>query len=464
MKKVKIGFLPLYIKLYDDKDPSLRIPMLGHKDAAIAMLKNEGLEVVEAPVCRISAEFMAAKELFNQEQVDAVVTLHLAYSPSLESIGALLACDAPIVVLDSTITYDLYGRMLEADIDSNHGIHGVQDMCNLLKRNGKQYFVEAGHLLHSDVVARVAADCRAIKAAGAYKSARIGLVGKPFQGMGDFYISDEDLKNSIGAQIVHYSPAEARDYLSRVTEEEIDAELEKDRRMFCVEVRQEENYRAAVKTGLALRKWAAEKKLSAYTVSFLDATAENGLLKMPFPELCKAMMSGTGYAGEGDTLTAGLVGALLSVYPDTTFAEVFCPDWKNDLLLLSHMSEMNLSLSSFQPVVADKPFSYAESGDTVGSYGSMRGGSATLVNVAPMGGGKYTLILAPVQMQEIGREHGGYRYVVQGWLKPPMPVADYLEQYSLAGGTHHSALVYGAGPEELRVFGEVMGFDVTIIR
>ena len=81
-----------------------------------------------------------------------------------------------------------------------------------------------------------------------------------------------------------------------------------------------------------------------------------------------------------------------------------------------------------------------------------------------MGGGKYTLILAPVQMQEIGREHGGYRYVVQGWLKPPMPVADYLEQYSLAGGTHHSALVYGAGPEELRVFGEVMGFDVTIIR
>ena len=126
MKKVKIGFLPLYIKLYDDKDPSLRIPMLGHKDAAIAMLKNEGLEVVEAPVCRISAEFMAAKELFNQEQVDAVVTLHLAYSPSLESIGALLACDAPIVVLDSTITYDLYGRMLEADIDSNHGIHGVQ--------------------------------------------------------------------------------------------------------------------------------------------------------------------------------------------------------------------------------------------------------------------------------------------------------------------------------------------------
>ena len=53
------------------------------------------------------------------------------------------------------------------------------------------------------------------------------------------------------------------------------------------------------------------------------------------------------------------------------------------------------------------------------SYGSMRGGSATLVNVAPMGGGKYTLILVPVQMQEIGREHGSYRYVIQGWLKPP---------------------------------------------
>ena len=25
-------------------------------------------------------------------------------------------------------------------ITPNHGIHGVQDMCNLLKRNGKPYF------------------------------------------------------------------------------------------------------------------------------------------------------------------------------------------------------------------------------------------------------------------------------------------------------------------------------------
>jgi len=34
------------------------------------------------------------------------------------------------------------------------------------------------------------------------------------------------------------------------------------------------------------------------------------------------MSRGIGYAGEGDVLTAALTGALLSVYPDTSFTEV----------------------------------------------------------------------------------------------------------------------------------------------
>ena len=50
--------------------------------------------------------------------------------------------------------------------------------------------------------------------------------------------------------------------------------------MFCVEVQQEDNYRAAVKTGLALRKWAAEKKAERLYGQLFDATEENGLLKM----------------------------------------------------------------------------------------------------------------------------------------------------------------------------------------
>ena len=55
MKKIKIGFLPLYIKLYDDSGSGARArPRLEPFYEKLAeMLEAEGLEVIRAPFCRI---------------------------------------------------------------------------------------------------------------------------------------------------------------------------------------------------------------------------------------------------------------------------------------------------------------------------------------------------------------------------------------------------------------------------
>ena len=49
---------------------------------------------------------------------------------------------------------------------------------------------------------------------------------------------------------------------------------------------------------------------------------------MPFLEIEKQMVRGIGYAGEGDVLTAALSAALASGFEETSFTEMFCPDWK----------------------------------------------------------------------------------------------------------------------------------------
>lgn len=462
MDQVKVGFLPLYIKLYDDGNPDARIPMVQYMEAAISMLQSEGLNVIAAPVCRIKPEFAEAAELFNKEAVDVIVTMHLAYSPSLESIDAIMSVDAPVVVLDTTLRYDYVAHMKSSDVTPNHGIHGVQDMCNLLKRRGKPYFVEAGHLLHGDVVARVAGLCRAAKVAKAFRAARIGTIGGAFAGMGDFFVSPADMKKQIGAQVVEFDFNNSKKYVDRITEAEIDNEILEDSMLYAVEVKNKEAYREAVRAGLAVRRWQEEEKLTALTANFLAFNLECGLPKMPFLELSKMMTRGIGYAGEGDTLTAGLVGALLSVYPDTTFTEMFCPDWKENVVFMSHMGEMNLDLSCWKPVLADKPFQYGTTGSTVAAYGCMRKGNAVLVNLAPLGD-SYNLVLVPVEMKELGQEFGQYRDTTEGWMKPPLPLEQFLPAYSEAGGTHHSALIYNAKVHDLEVFGKMMGFHVVTI-
>ena len=464
-KPIKVGFLPLYIKLYDDSiGTHLRVPMENYMNMAVSMLENCGIEVLMADqVCRIAPEFEAAAEKFNAAGVDAVITMHLAYSPSLESIQALMKVDAPIIVFDSTPHYELIKAAAYANrITPNHGIHGVQDMCNLLKRNGKPYYICAGHALHSQVISELAGMCRAAAAKKAYQTMKIGSVGGSFTGMGDFLVPDDKLRRDIGAEVFYMTPEVSTEYLAKVTDEEVEAEMALDAAKYNVKVTYLEEYKLATKSGLAVRKWMEEKGLGAATVNFLTLDI-CGLPKMPFPECCKILSRNQGYAGEGDVLTAGLVGALASVYPNTTFTEMFCPDWEQDVILMSHMGESNPNLAQWKPVIQDRNFNYNSTGNTVAMYTCARKGNATVVNLAPMGDAGYTLILCPGKMLDVGLENGAYAGATQGWFKPGKPLTQFLKAYSMAGGTHHSAMVYDVDIEELVAFGQMMGFKVEVI-
>lgn len=462
MKKIKVGYLPLYIKLYDDNNQD-RTPLVTYMDTLIAMLRSQGLEVVTADeVCRVKEEFDRAADKFNQAGVDAVITQHLAYSPSLESIEALLRLDAPIIVFDTTPDYSLIRTAgYQNCIDNDHGIHGVQDMCCMLKKNRKPFHICAGHAMHSDVLSRVVGLCRAAAVAKAFSTEKVGSVGGSFVGMGDFLISDEDYREKIGAQVSYMTPEVVRAYLPQITEEEIDAELEADSRNYQSEITFQAEYREATRSGLAIRKWMQDERLDACTVNFLTLD-RCGLPKMPFIECCKLMARGKGYAGEGDVLTAGLVGALIQHYPNTAFTEMFCPDWEENVILLSHMAESNPNLAQWKPLLADMRFTYNSCGNTVGMYNCYRPGQVVYVNLAPMGD-HFHLIVTQGEILDAGLQSGAYRRNTQGWFKPRKPLPQFLEEYSMAGGTHHSAMVYDANPDEIKAFGRMMGFQVIEI-
>ena len=204
-----------------------------------------------------------------------------------------------------------------------------------------------------------------------------------------------------------------------------------------------------------------EKKLGSVTVNFLTLDV-CGLPKMPFPECCKVLERGQGYAGEGDVLTAGLVGALFAAYPNTTFTEMFCPDWEENVILMSHMGESNPNLAQWKPHIRNCEFGYNSCGNTVGMYTCAKEGNVVLINLAPMND-SFTLILCPGKMLDVGLEDGAYQAATQGWYQPELPIDLFLKAYSMEGGTHHCAMVYDANLEELEAFGHMMGFRVVVI-
>ena len=184
----------------------------------------------------------------------------------------------------------------------NHGIHGVQDMCNLLIRNGKTFTVCAGHMDHSNVLQKVANAAKAAQIAHEMRNARVGLVGEPFAGMGDFRVPFDQLKYDFGMEVVTYDWEKGAERAAAITQAQIDSEYAADleRFEFAPDLTREVYDRSA-KASLTIRKWAEDEKLTGFSINFLETEGSRpGLPVMPFTECCTAMANGLGYAGEGD--------------------------------------------------------------------------------------------------------------------------------------------------------------------
>ena len=236
-----------------------------------------------------------------------------------------------------------------------------------------------------------------------------------------------------------------------------------DREAFEV-VAPRETHARTTRVCLGLRRRLERGGYGALSMSFLAFDeAEGPVSTVPFLECSKAMARGLGYAGEGDVLTAALVGALQSGFGATTFTEIFCPDWKGGTIFISHMGEFNPEVAGRKPRLYEKPFPFTRARDPACIACAPRPGPATFVNLAPGPGDSFRLVIAPVDILPDGT-HPDYLEWVRGWSDPGMPLERFLEEYSRLGGTHHSALVLGDHVEALRAFAAMAGIEPCVVR
>ena len=459
MKKIKVGLLPLYIKLYDDSGKN-RTLLEDFNSLCREKLEEAGLEVIHAPICRIKEEFDSAVKNFEVNNAQAIITLHLAYSPSLECIEALCSTPLPIVVMDTTKDFSLSSEYSKEPISSNHGIHGVMDMCNLLKRRGKQYTVVAGHFDNSNVL-QCTVDCvKACVSAKALNGLKVGSFCGSFSGMGDFIIEKDVLQERFGVEVEEISNNEMLNIAQSITEAEIEEEIKYYKNNFIYpEAINTNALKKSIKASLATRKIIKEKGLDAFSVNFLGVNNDN-LGNMPFIEACLQMQNGVGYSGEGDILTASFVGALLKTFNEVSFVEIFCPDWKENRLLISHMGEMNFTLLREKPTLATGIFSYTDAGTLAKTSGAFKDGKGLYCNIFRVENEKFAMSVSEVDISYV---EGQVSESIRGWIKPKTNISDFLEKLSENGAIHHGFLVYGVDIKAMKTFGRALNMEVIEI-
>jgi L-arabinose isomerase len=460
--KPKVGLLPLYLKLYDDTMPELRATFGGMLNGIAARLTKQGISVCRADVCRLKPEFAAAVEHFEKEDVDLIITVHLAYSPSLESADILARTSLPILMLDTTLDVRFPQAVDPMRLMYNHGIHGVQDLASVLRRMGKPYRIAAGHCEEERVFERAAEHARGALAAKCLRATKALRIGKTFEGMGDFAIDDAVLRERLGISVDEIMTEPLKEFAALVEDDEIQREFEADLAAYEVTA-PPDVHRRSVRVGLALRRLLEQGAYSAFSMNFLAFDSPDAPLDtVPFLEASKAMARGTGYAGEGDVLTASLVGALERAFGQTTFTEMFCPDWKGQSIFISHMGEVNPLVASGKARLCEKDFPWTPALNPAILTCSPKPGAAALVNIAAGPNNTFGLVIGEVTVEPDDAQTR-FRDWVRGWIRPAAGIEAFLEEYSRAGGTHHCALVLGSVLPELRAFAAYAGLECTIV-
>ena len=187
----------------------------------------------------------------------------------------------------------------------NHVTQGTQDLTNVLLRNGKVFGLESGHYKDKLALAKLE---EWLRAAGAYRftrNCRVGRLGKAFEGMGDFAVDENEMRNKWGAETIQLSIDRFVELFENVKDSETNKLLKHDRALFDVNSEVAEDiHRLSLKLEIAMRQFIQENNLDAFTMNFLELI--NKVPTMPFLGINKLIGEGMGYAGEGDILTAAL--------------------------------------------------------------------------------------------------------------------------------------------------------------
>ncbi len=464
IKRPKAGLVPFYLKLYDDLMPECRAGFDCLINDITTSMAKRGIDICAAPICRVSEEFENAIIMLEKENIDCLLTVHLAYSPSLESIDSFCRTKLPIVIMDTTMDADFDIGVSPDRIMYNHGVHGVMDFASMLLRRGRHFEITAGHIADDKMLDTTADLIRAATAAGLMGKSKMLRVSNAFAGMGDFTVCEDVMAEKLGITVNQISLDTLDESVAKITDDQVSAEVASDHAQFeCVA--NPVAHEQSVRVGLGLRAIIDEGDYSGFSVNFqafdrCDRPANT----MPFMEISKAMGRGIGYAGEGDVLTAALVGALTRAFNRVTFTEIFCPDWAGDSLFLSHMGEISPSIASGKPRIISKPFFSGGSLDPAILTCAAKPGPAVFVNLAPGPNNSFSLIVAPVEvLAENDSLDSAILDTIRIWVKPQGSISTFLEAYSRAGGTHHSALVLGNHVKAIAAFGHFCGLNVVQI-
>jgi len=450
--KPRVGLLALTLEFYETILPHLR----AQREAWIRETVAPALEPV--------AEVRFERAVFRREDIDAAVreleragseailVMCLTYSPAQFTLPALRQTRLPIVVWNTQELYAVDEHLESDDLSANHGVHGTQDLANVLVRSGIHFEYVTSHLRDPNTLRRLSDVFAAASAVSRLRNARLGLMGHPFPGMGAIGADATHMAATLGCQWLSLSVADLNRRATAVAEQEVQQLAADYRRLYvCDPDLTDADLAATARVEWALHSIIQERRLNAWSYQFLALGEDDRTLTLPFVAASRLMADGIGFGGEGDLIGAAGTWLLDQLQTPATFSEIFTVDYAANGLLMSHMGEINARMARTDravPLTIRARRLVNTLGRQLVLLVSPQPGPATLCCLTLGPAGRWRLVAGRVEIDDFGLvpsiKAPHFR------LRVARDVRDWLTDYAKAGGAHHNAICFGDATARIR--------------
>ncbi len=458
----RVGLLALTLDLYQTLAPELR-------DRREQWVRNAVLPALR-PIAdvrfdravdrREDIESMIRE--FEAAGVDALMVVCLTYAPSQIVLPALKRSSLPIIVWNTQELFAVDDTFDGDAMFANHGVHGTQDLSSVLLRSGVRFEYVTSHLDDPGCLEQLSDFFVAASAASALRRTRIGLMGYPFPGMGDFAVDTTHVATTLGCQ---WTTLSVEEYIQRA-----EAAPDDDVQMLVAEYRRsyevasnltDDDLEATARAELSLRGMVADQHLDALSYQFMAFGEDERTVTLPFVAASRMMAGGVGFAGEGDLVGAAGTWLLNRLQGPASFSEIFTIDFGGNGLLLSHMGEANVAMAQTDrrvPLVARPTPITRTRGRQLALVTSFQPGPATLCALVQGPNQRWRFVASRMRIEEFGTL-GSIAAPHSKVTVAEGDVRDWLTAYAKAGGPHHNAICFGDATRRIRAAAEILNAD-----
>ncbi|RAI80660.1 L-arabinose isomerase [Macrococcoides goetzii] len=409
------------------------------------------------------------KEVNYQDDVQGVITWMHTFSPAKMWIRGTKLLQKPLLHLVTQFNEDIPWDTIDMDYMNLHqSAHGDREYGYINKRLGINNKVIVGYWKDEHVIKDIE---EWMNVAYAYNESFNIKVARFGDNMRNVAVTDGDkieAQIKFGWTVDYYAIGDLVALVEQVSEEEVNNLLEEYREKYDFELRDiaENDFIASVKEQIkyevAIEKFLIQGGYSAFTSNFEDLY---GMKQLPGLAVQRLNEKGFGFAGEGDWKTAALdrFMKIIAKNEATGFMEDYTYNMSkgNELILGSHMLEVDPTLSNEKPKIVVQPLGIGGKDDPARMVFDGKTGEgivATLID----DGDDFKLIINDIEAVSVAEKAPKLPVARVIWKVKP-DFKNGVKQWIENGGGHHTVLSLKVTKSQLITFANLVDLDFVVI-